>query len=90
MELPALRNTGGDPLRFHTIHYEIDAPGLVFEKLKDLSATTSEAELMESAELDESGRVVRAEIPYKTVSAGATGCRYKTGELKTPGEKARP
>ncbi len=64
LEPPALQNTDGDPLRFHTIHYEIDAPGLVFEKLKDLSATTSEAELMESAELDESGRVIRAEIPW--------------------------
>ena len=64
MEPPELRNTDGDPLRFHTIHYEIDAPWLAFEKLKDLSATTSEAELMASADLDESGRVIRAEIPW--------------------------
>jgi hypothetical protein len=64
MQPPALQNTDGDPLRFHTIHYEIDAPALVFEKLKDLSATTSEAELMASAKLDESGRVIRAEIPW--------------------------
>jgi len=64
MQPPELQNTDGDLLRFHTIHYEIDAPGLVFEKLKDLSATTSEAELIESADLDESGRVIRVEIPW--------------------------
>jgi hypothetical protein len=64
MQPPELQNTDGDPLMFHTIHYEIDAPGLVFEKLKDLSATTSEAELRLSADLDESGRVIRAEIPW--------------------------
>jgi hypothetical protein len=33
-------------------------------KKKELSAITSEAELMESADLDESGRVIRAEIPW--------------------------
>jgi hypothetical protein len=37
---------------------------LAFERLKELSATTSDAELIESADLDESGRVIRAEIPW--------------------------
>ena len=64
MQPPELQNTDGDPLRFHTVHYEIDTPGLAFERLKELSATTSEAELIESADLDESGRVIRAEIPW--------------------------
>jgi hypothetical protein len=64
MRPPELQNTDGEPLRFHTIHYEIDEPGLAFERLKNLSATVGEAELMESANLDESGRIVRAEIPW--------------------------
>ena len=73
MHPPELQNTDGEPLRFHTIHYEIDEPGLAFERLKNLSVTVGEAELRESADLDESGRVVRAEIPWS-----------RKGSKKTP------
>jgi hypothetical protein len=64
MRPPELQNTDGDPLSFHTIYYEIDSPELVFERLKVLSEISSEAELREAADLDESGRIIRAEIPW--------------------------
>ena len=64
MRPPELQNTDGDPLSFHTIYYEIDSPELVFERLKVLSEISSEKELRETADLDESGRVIRAEIPW--------------------------
>jgi hypothetical protein len=65
IEPPELHNTDGDPIQLHRIFYEIDAPGLVFEKLKDLSATTGETELKEFADLDESGQIARAEIHWR-------------------------
>jgi hypothetical protein len=64
MRPPELQNTDGDPLSFHTIYYEIDSPELAFERLRALSVINSEAELREAADLDESGRVIRAEIPW--------------------------
>jgi hypothetical protein len=64
MQPPVLQNTDGDPLSFHTIYYEIDSPELVFERLKALSAINSEAELRRAAVMDETGRIIRAEIPW--------------------------
>jgi hypothetical protein len=64
MRPPELQNTDGDPLNFHTIYYEIDSPELAFERLKVLSIINSETELRGAAELDESGRIIRAEIPW--------------------------
>jgi hypothetical protein len=64
MRAPELQNTDGDPLSFHTIYYEIDSPGLAFEQLKALSVMSSESELRGTADLDESGRIIRIEIPW--------------------------
>ena len=64
MRPPELQNTDGDSLNFHTIYYEIDSPEVAFERLKVLSVINSEAELREAADLDESGRIIRVEIPW--------------------------
>jgi hypothetical protein len=64
MRPPALQNTDGDPLSFHTIHYEIDSPEMAFERLKALAVIAREEELRGDADLDESGRVMRVEIPW--------------------------
>jgi len=64
MRPPELQNTDGDPLSFHMIHYEIDSPEFAFGRLKTLSAINSEVELRAAAELDESGRIIRVEIPW--------------------------
>jgi hypothetical protein len=64
MRPPELQNTDGDPLSFHTIYYEIDSPELVFDRLKVLSEISSDTELREAADLDESGQIIRVEIPW--------------------------
>ena len=64
MRPPELQNTNGDPLSFHTIYYEIDSPEFAFERLKALSVMSSESELRGAADFDESGRIIRVEIPW--------------------------
>jgi hypothetical protein len=64
MEPPELQNTDGDPLSFHWLHYEIESPEWSFERLKTLSVIDSADELRREADLDESGRIVRVEIPW--------------------------
>jgi hypothetical protein len=64
MQPPELQNTDGDPLSFHTIYYEINSPELAFESLKALSVINSEAELRGAADFDESGQIIRVEIPW--------------------------
>jgi len=64
MQPPELHNTDGDPLSFHTIYYEIESPELAFEQLKVLSVINSGTELREAADLDESGRIIRVDIPW--------------------------
>ena len=64
MAPPELQNTDGDPLSFHRLHYEIDSPEGAFERLKTLSVIDSADELRGEADLDESGRIMRVEIPW--------------------------
>jgi hypothetical protein len=64
MRPPELQNTDGDSLSFHTIYYEIDSPELVFNRLKVLSEVSSDMELRDTANLDESGQIIRVEIPW--------------------------
>ncbi len=78
MRPPELQNTDGDPLSFHTIYYEIDSPELVFERLKVLSVVNSEAELRAAADLDESGRMIRAEIPWSRKGQNMTAALDNT------------
>jgi hypothetical protein len=78
MRPPELQNTDGDPLSFHTIYYEIDSPELVFERLKVLSEISSETELRETADLDESGRIIQAEIPWSRKGQNMTAAMDNT------------
>ena len=64
MRPPELRNTDGDPMSFHTLHFEIESPELAFERLKSLSVVESEEELRSDAELDKAGGVRRVTIPW--------------------------
>ncbi len=61
---PQLQNTDGDPLEFRTLHYEIDSPEQVFEKLKALCVVETEKELRAEAQLDGEGRIRRVTIPW--------------------------
>jgi hypothetical protein len=60
---PVLSNTDGDPLEMHKLVFEIDDPDRAFELLAPLCVTDTPEELREAAEIDELGRIRRAEFP---------------------------
>ncbi len=62
--LPEMQNTDGDPLLFHTLHYEIEDPQQAFDKLAGLAEMEDPENLREGAVLDGEGRIVRVEIPW--------------------------
>jgi len=62
---PALCNTDGDKLSFHTLKYAITSPQKVFDALKGLThGFTDEEELLEEAEYDNTGALRKVEIPW--------------------------
>lgn len=64
LQPPKICNTDGDPLMFHTLHYEIDDPETAFQRLYDLSVMEGCQTLRHEATLDAQGLVVKAEIPW--------------------------
>lgn len=63
-QLPLLCNTDGDPLQFHTLHYDIDDAETAFQHLCSLSVVENEKTLRSSATMDDKGRVIKAEITW--------------------------
>ncbi|GEM_PF-829875 len=61
---PEMRNTDGDPLLFHSLHYEIEDSQQAFDKLAGLAEMEDPENLRADAVLDGEGRIVRAEIPW--------------------------
>ncbi len=61
---PELRNTDGEPLVFHRVSFFAPSAHHAFEALKHLDSTATEEELLDSAELDDEGRVQRASITW--------------------------
>jgi hypothetical protein len=68
---PRLENTDGDPLEFHRLSFEIPSAPEAFDALKHLALAgrhaeaDAEAELLESAELDDEGRPRRVSFPWQ-------------------------
>ena len=62
--LPQLCNTDGDPLELHRLIYEVSSAEEAFEKLHPLCTTMDANELRTDAKLDDSGRIIRVEIPW--------------------------
>jgi hypothetical protein len=68
---PRLENTDGDPLEFHRLSFEIPSAREAFDALKHLALASrdteadAEAELLESAELDDEGRPRRVSFPWQ-------------------------
>lgn len=62
--LPQLCNTDGDPMEFHRLIYEVSSTKEAFEKLCDLCVTMEPEELSADAKRDNSGRIIRVEIPW--------------------------
>jgi hypothetical protein len=52
-----LCNTDGDPLLFHTLTFKIDSVEAAFEALAPLAVRQSREQLLDDAELDESGQL---------------------------------
>ncbi len=61
---PELVNTDGDLLERHRLVYEVSSADEAFEKLTDLCATLTPAQLRTDAEQDESGRIRRVEMTW--------------------------
>lgn len=64
MRPPEMQNTGGDPLRFHTLYYDIESPDVAFQALRTLSVTGTEEELRSQATLTDNGGIEKIEIPW--------------------------
>jgi len=64
MTPPQICNTDGDPMVFHKLHYKIDDPEAAFQGLVSLCTVEDETTLRSMATLDESGKVIKAEIPW--------------------------
>lgn len=63
--MPALSNTDGDKLSFHTLKYAISSPQKVFDALKGLThGFTDEEGLLQEAEYDINGALRKVEIPW--------------------------
>jgi hypothetical protein len=61
---PQLCNTEGDPLLFHTLTFQIESAEAVFERLASLAVGHSREELLNHAELDESGKLRRVDFDW--------------------------
>ena len=64
MQPPQMRNTDGDALVFHRVHYKIDSAQEAFDALKSLCVTESPKQILSGAELDAAGRVRNVEFPW--------------------------
>lgn len=64
-QLPELTNTDGDALEFHELIFDIDSPRTAFDALIDLAAGMSAAELLNEAEFDDAGELVRAQLFWR-------------------------
>ncbi|MCA1791964.1 MAG: hypothetical protein LC667_19580, partial [Thioalkalivibrio sp.] len=71
---PRLENTDGDPIEFHRLSFELPSAPEAFDALKHLALAgrdaeaDAEAELLDSAEFDDEGRLRRISFPW--VAAG--------------------
>ena len=63
--IPILENTDGEPLSLHKLTFRIEDAATAFEALVELDITESREKLLEHAERDRSGRLVKAHISWQ-------------------------
>ncbi len=63
--LPQLQNTDNDPLLPHRLVYEIESPRAAFDALRPLCLTMTEEVLLEEAEFDTKGGLLKIEFPWQ-------------------------
>ncbi len=61
---PQFKNRDGDPIEFQELLFEIASPQIAFDKLKFLALDRKDEDLLDDAELDEDGLIIKAEIPW--------------------------
>jgi hypothetical protein len=71
--IPILQNTDGEPLSFHRLTFRIEDAAAAFQALADLDIMESREKLLERAERDRSGKLVKAHIGW-----------HKPGNAKLP------
>jgi len=66
MRPPEMQNTDGDPMRFHTLYYDVESPEVAFQALRSLSAIETEESLRSrsQATLTDDGGIEKIEIPW--------------------------
>ncbi|MBI4774742.1 MAG: SEC-C domain-containing protein [Deltaproteobacteria bacterium] len=62
--MPQFCNTDGHPMEFHRLIYEVSSADEAFEKLGGLCVTMELDELRADAKRDNTGRIIRVEIPW--------------------------
>lgn len=72
-KIPILQNTDGEPLSLHKLTFRIEDAAAAFEALADLDIMESREDLLERAERDRSGKLVKAHIGW-----------HKPGNAKLP------
>jgi SEC-C motif len=83
-KIPILQNTDGDALSLHRLTFRIDDAAAAFEALADLDILASREELLERAERDRSGKLVKAHIDWEKLGNARLPSRDNTilGHLK--------
>jgi hypothetical protein len=66
---PAMCNTDGDPLEFHTLRFDLADATEAAIRLRDLAAGVEDSDFEVGLERDAAGRVVRAEFPWLRIEA---------------------
>ena len=61
---PQMQNTDGHTMEFHKLVYDVPSADETFDSLKDLCITLTPEELEADIERDNTGRIIRAEIPW--------------------------
>ncbi|RLC04612.1 MAG: hypothetical protein DRH90_08135, partial [Deltaproteobacteria bacterium] len=64
MRPPEMQNIDGDPMRFHTLYYDIESPEVAFQALRSLSAIETKESLRSQATLTDDGGIEKIEIPW--------------------------
>lgn len=67
---PTIANRDGEPLSLRTLHFAIEAPEPAFAALHHLCATESRENLLEHAERDAAGNLLKVEIPWIRLESG--------------------
>jgi hypothetical protein len=79
---PAVANTDGDPLEFHTLRFDLPDPTAAVAQLRDLAAGVEEEDFESGIERDAAGRVVRADISWLRAGPGTAMENTVLGRIK--------